>query len=166
MLLGEALQRWQACVRLDSTGSCQLVWADLWVVSGLLCLGILVAYVGRRAVTAMVTLRALAWTPRLARRLSTWVQAYDYSDEAFFRADGAPEPWVERRQKGLDRLASFFRTRYARSIAWGNGMREGFSDLRFADANRVPARTARRKYASSSSARLCSCRRTAFARKR
>jgi glutamate-1-semialdehyde 2,1-aminomutase len=138
MILGEALQRWLACVGLDSTGSCQLAWADLWVVSGLLCLGILVACVGRRAVTALITVRALAWTPTLARRLSTWVKAYDYSDEAFFRADGASESWVERRQKGLDRLASFFQTRHARSIAWGKSIREGFSDLRFADANRVP----------------------------
>jgi glutamate-1-semialdehyde 2,1-aminomutase len=35
-------------------------------------------------------------------------------------------------------LAAFFQVQYANSLAWGNEIRDSFSDLRFADANRVP----------------------------
>ena len=105
---------------------------------GLLCLALVTAYVGRKLVTALLTWRAVALMPVLSRRLSKWVKSYDYVDEAFLRADGAGEPWIELRQKAIDRLAMFFQTQYARSMAWGNDIRESFSDLRFTDANRVP----------------------------
>jgi glutamate-1-semialdehyde 2,1-aminomutase len=42
------------------------------------------------------------------------------------------------RRQGLDRLAGTLRDQYAASRAWGAAIREGFSDLRFTDANRVP----------------------------
>jgi glutamate-1-semialdehyde 2,1-aminomutase len=70
--------------------------------------------------------------------LTKWVKSYDYTDEEFLRADGAGEPWIELRHKALDRLAMFFQAHYAKSMAWGNAIRESFSDLRFTDANRVP----------------------------
>src|SRR5206468_810362 len=75
-----------------------------WLVAGLLVGSIVAALVARRAVTAFWTLRAMALTPILSRRLSRWVKARSYSDEEFFRADGAAEPWVERRQSGLERV--------------------------------------------------------------
>ena len=56
----------------------------------------------------------------------------------FFRADGAEGHWIELRKKAIDRLAVLFQAQYAKSIAWGNEIRESFSDLRFTDANRVP----------------------------
>jgi glutamate-1-semialdehyde 2,1-aminomutase len=80
----------------------------------------------------------MAWTPTVARRLSKWVKSRAYSDEEFFQADGAGAPWIELRQKALARLAAFFQAQYANSLAWGNEIRDSFSDLRFADANRVP----------------------------
>ena len=109
-----------------------------WLVAGLLVGSIVAALVARRAVTAFWTLRAMALTPILSRRLSRWVKPRSYSDEEFFRADGAAEPWVERRQQGLARLASFLRARYPRCADWGDALRTSFSDLRFTDANRVP----------------------------
>ena len=109
-----------------------------WLVAGLLVGSIVAALVARRAVTAFWTLRAMALTPTLSRRLSRWVKPRSYSDEEFFRADGAAEPWVERRQQGLARLASFLRARYPRCADWGDALRTSFSDLRFTDANRVP----------------------------
>jgi glutamate-1-semialdehyde 2,1-aminomutase len=66
------------------------------------------------------------------------VKSRDYADEEFFRADGAGEHWIERRKKAIDQLAGFFQAQYAHSIAWGQAVRESFSDLRFTDANRVP----------------------------
>jgi glutamate-1-semialdehyde 2,1-aminomutase len=97
----------------------------------------------RRAVGALSTLRAQALVPSLSRRLARWVRPRAYSDEEFFRADGAPEAWVVRRKEGIERLAAALREQGPRSRAWGDTIREGFSDLRFADANRVPAPFAR-----------------------
>ncbi len=81
--------------------------------------------------------------PALSRGLSRWVRARSYSDEEFFRADGAHEAWVDRRKRAIDRLSRFFHARHPRSAAWGDTIREGFSDLRFTDANRVPLPFAR-----------------------
>jgi len=92
----------------------------------------------RRLATALWTLRALAPVPGLSRLLSRWVRAHSYSDDDFPAADGAPASWVERRRRGIARLAEVFRAEYPRSIAWGDAIREGLSDLRFADASRVP----------------------------
>ncbi len=93
---------------------------------------------GRRLFVRLLTLPAQAWTPALARRLAHWVKTRSYSDEAFFGADGAGEPWIEHRRQGMARLAEFFRAEYGRSRAWGDAIRDSFSDLRFTDTNRVP----------------------------
>jgi glutamate-1-semialdehyde 2,1-aminomutase len=138
MLLSGALHRWMACLGLSSTGVCQLMWGDGWGMLALLFGVALSVFVGRKLATAFVTLQAVAWTPMLARRLSKWVKSHTYSDEEFFRADEADEPWIELRRKAIDRLAVLFQAQYAKSIAWGNEIRDSFSDLRFTDANRVP----------------------------
>src|SRR5262249_30879904 len=74
----------------------------------------------------------------VSRRLARWVKPRAYSDEEFFRADGAGEPWIEQRKQGLERLSSFLRDHYPRCTAWGDAIRTSFSDLRFTDDNRVP----------------------------
>src|SRR5438132_819883 len=107
-----------------------------WFALGLCLLA--AALITRRLATVLVTLRAQAWTPILLRRLSRWVRARHYTDDQFFRADGAREPWVARRRAGIERLSAFLRTQYSTSLAWGDALRESFSDLRFTDANRVP----------------------------
>jgi glutamate-1-semialdehyde 2,1-aminomutase len=89
-------------------------------------------------VTFLFTLRARALTPALLRGLSRWVRTHHYSDAQFFHADGAGELLVERRRAGIERLAAFLRAQYPESTAWGERLRESFSDLRFTDANRVP----------------------------
>jgi glutamate-1-semialdehyde 2,1-aminomutase len=123
---------------MSSTRACTLAAGDGWLVLGLLCLVFIVISLGRKLVTVLLTWRAMALAPTLSRGLSQWVKSYDYADEEFLQADGAGEPWLELRHKALDRLAMFFQTHYARSMAWGNAIRESFSDLRFTDANRVP----------------------------
>jgi len=108
----------------------------LWlVVFVVVSLGL---YVGRKLAKTISTLPAIAWIPALSRRLSNWVKSRDYTEEEFLHADGAPEACMEIRRKALDRLAKSLQARYGRSIAWANSIREGFSDLRFTDANRVP----------------------------
>src|SRR5262249_27811209 len=108
----------------------------LWIV--LLVTLSLVAYATRRLIRSLRTLRALALVPVMSRRLSRWVKARDYSEDELLQADGAGQPWIERRRQGLNRLAWRLQGQHARSIAWGNAVRESFSDLRFTDASRVP----------------------------
>jgi glutamate-1-semialdehyde 2,1-aminomutase len=108
------------------------------MAGGLVGAVIIGALTARRLITAVVTFRAMAWVPTISRRLSTWVSAHHYTGEAFFAADGASAALVTRRTRALDRLSASLGMRFTRSAKWGDGIREGFSDLRFADANRVP----------------------------
>ena len=54
-------------------------------------------------------LNARSFTPALSRVLAPWVKTNDYLGQDFFRADGAEEAIVTRRQQALDRLANFSR---------------------------------------------------------
>ena len=108
-----------------------------WLVVVVAGLGVAVL-AARRVAVALWTLRAMAPMPVFSRHLSRWVRTLSYTDADFFRADGAPEAWVERRRHGIDRLAGFFRAQHPHSIAWGEAIRDHFSDLRFTDASRVP----------------------------
>jgi glutamate-1-semialdehyde 2,1-aminomutase len=69
--------------------------------------------------------------------------ARSYSDEEFFQADGVDAPWRERRRGAIERLSRLLRDAHPRSAAWGETLRDRFSDLRFTDANRVPLPFAR-----------------------
>lgn len=100
--------------------------------------GTVVWMLGRRLVAWAVTARARAWTPLLLRSLSRAVGARDYTLEEFLRADDADDGWVERRRQAFGRLATQLRESSPQSLAWSQSVREGLSDLRFADATRVP----------------------------
>jgi glutamate-1-semialdehyde 2,1-aminomutase len=80
----------------------------------------------------------MALAPVVARRLATWVKVRHYSEAELLRADDAGEAWVERRRLGLDRLATRLRVQFGLSCAWGDAIRDSFSDLRFTDVSRVP----------------------------
>ena len=135
----DPIQRtWSACFDTHALGSCAVVPADPWLVSGLVMAILIAIVVARKTLNAALTLPALAWMPALSRRMSNWVKAHDYSEAEFFRADGAAAPWAERRKQALDRLAGLIQAQHRRSIAWTNTLRISFSDLRFTDANRVP----------------------------
>ncbi len=138
MLFDEAIQRWAPCVAAQSPDGCQLTSLNGWLGVGLLIGVLSVAYAARKLIRLLMTLPALAWMPMLSRQLSHWVKSRDYTEEEFLRADGAGERWVKRRKQALNHLATFLQAQNARSIAWANGVRESFSDLRFTDANRVP----------------------------
>ncbi|HEY7164846.1 MAG TPA: hypothetical protein VIB79_09820 [Candidatus Binatia bacterium] len=118
-------------VELSKVETNRRVWLIIAVVS-------LALYLRRKLATGIQTLPAIAWMPIVSRLLSNWVKSHDYTEEEFLRGDGAPQSAVEIRKEGLDRLAKSLQERYGRSIAWANSIREGFSDLRFTDANRVP----------------------------
>ena len=108
------------------------------ILVGLLLLVLLLRFALRKITTTVLTLRALALAPSVSRRLSTWVKSLDYSEDQVWTADGAGERWVQRRKDAINRLAAHFQDHCAKSIEWGNNIRDSFSDLRFTDANRVP----------------------------
>jgi glutamate-1-semialdehyde 2,1-aminomutase len=108
-----------------------------WAAMTLLGL-VLILILGRPVTKRILTLRALAIAPTLLRILSKWLRSRSYSEEEFLRADGADEQWVKLRREALDALAGRLRANATKSIAWANEVKEGFSDLRFTDANRVP----------------------------
>src|SRR4029077_1060686 len=109
-----------------------------WLVAAALIAIAAAVLAARRAVGGLVALRATSGTPWLSRRLSRWVGSVDLSTEEFLCADGAGPNWVALRRRAIDRLSRALEQRHARSSAWGSALREGFSDLRFTDANRVP----------------------------
>ena len=134
MRVAEELQKWMAHFGWPASAQDR----NFEILLGLLALALLAGLAFRKITTSFLTLRALALAPTLSRRVSDWVKSADYSENEVWGADGAGEGWVMLRKEAIDRLASFFRVHYAKSIAWGNEIRESFSDLRFTDANRVP----------------------------
>ena len=137
-MLDETLRIWLSCGGLSSTPVCNLEFGSGWVYIGLFIFGISTFFFGRKLISTLITFRALAFAPALSRRLSRWVRSRDYSEDEFFRVDGADSTWVSRRKKALDQLAAYFQTQCSNSIIWGNAIRENFSDLRFTDTGRVP----------------------------
>ena len=75
---------------------------------------------------------------RMAKRMAGLVPAYALTDDAFFRADGAPLAISGRRRAGFERLAALYAERFAKSRAAGAEMRDSIPDLQFTGAYRVP----------------------------
>jgi glutamate-1-semialdehyde 2,1-aminomutase len=138
MLLSDALQRWMSFVGLNPARTGKLEREDEWILLALVLFAVLATLAIRKLVTALLTLRAVAWAPMLLRPLSRWVKSVHYSNDEFLQADGAGERWIKLRKEALDRLSRLFQIEFPKSIAWGNEIRSSFSDLRFTDANRVP----------------------------
>ena len=133
-MMSELIQRWSACAGFGSSTGCHVGWEDVGLLIGLSLTSLLLLRAGR----FLLTLRARSFTPVFSRLLSGWVHTNDYMGLAFFQADGADTPVAIRRQQALEGLAAHFRHRHPQAIAWGNAIRDSFSDLRFTDAGRVP----------------------------
>jgi glutamate-1-semialdehyde 2,1-aminomutase len=138
MMLPDTLSRLSACVDPRVSADCRLEASDALLLAVAFAAVLLAVTLWRRTITAIVTIRARSLTPACARLLSGLVRARAYTDETFFTADGAPPELVATRKAGLDRLAASVRARRQQSLAWSASVRDGFSDLRFTDANRVP----------------------------
>ncbi len=81
---------------------------------------------------------SLAGHVRWAKRVAAWLPGYDYEADRFFAGDGAPADVAARRQAGLERLGTWFRTHCAKSMAETSRARAGLSDLQFTSRYRVP----------------------------
>lgn len=76
--------------------------------------------------------------PRMALRLSRLVPASSLGEADFFAADGAPAGVADCRRAGFERLSALLRQRAPRTLALGEEMEEGLSDLELVNAYRVP----------------------------
>ncbi|MEM6708834.1 MAG: aminotransferase class III-fold pyridoxal phosphate-dependent enzyme [Pseudomonadota bacterium] len=112
-----------------------LTWQNawLWLLAALMCW-----FVARRVFVVLLTAKGYAPTPVASRLLSHLVRSRNLSEDQFLRADGAEEQFVGARRNALGRLAASLNGKSPASSAWADGVRESLSDLRFADANRVP----------------------------
>ncbi|MBE7247491.1 MAG: glutamate-1-semialdehyde 2,1-aminomutase, partial [Actinomycetospora chiangmaiensis] len=75
---------------------------------------------------------------RMARRVAGLIPHYTYSERAFFRSDDPEESVALRREAGFARLSELYRTRFARTRAETEAVRDGLSDLQFTGLYRVP----------------------------
>src|SRR5262249_15482456 len=89
-------------------------------------------------VRAAQTLPAVALTPMLLRKLAGWITARPMTEEQMLVADGAGAPFANRRRESLARLADRLASGRSQASAVDQTLRDGFSDLRFTDASRVP----------------------------
>ena len=127
-----------SCDWSSGMDECRLGWQDVGAVAIAGAVTTIVALKAARLFRTLLTVRARSFTPALSRLLSIWVKTNDYTDDAFYRADGADETTAAKRRRALERLADYFHERHPKSAAWGNAIRDGLSDLRFTDAGRVP----------------------------
>jgi glutamate-1-semialdehyde 2,1-aminomutase len=81
---------------------------------------------------------SLAGHSRLSQRLAKLMPFYEYGEERFFVTDGAPAAIAMRRRGGFERLAQRLSDRAPETIALGDGLEPGLSDLQFVNAYRVP----------------------------
>ncbi len=82
--------------------------------------------------------RSLAGHARMARRIASFVPYYDYGEERFFCADGAPAAIAAQRRDGFFRLAALYDERFRETNQLTAEVAPRISDVQFTDAYRVP----------------------------
>ena len=108
MTMAGVAARWTTCLSGGLSEPCRWTTGDAWWLTLLLVAAGVGLLSARRMIISLHTLRAMSWTPRLSRLLSRWVRTRSYSDEEFFRADGAGAALVGRRKAGIERLTRLF----------------------------------------------------------
>jgi glutamate-1-semialdehyde 2,1-aminomutase len=88
--------------------------------------------------------RSLAGHSRLSRRVAALVPFYEFDDQDFFAADGAPIAVERQRQLAFTRLSALFGERFAQTRALTEETAPGLSDLQFTSRYRVPFPFSRR----------------------
>src|SRR5262249_15189026 len=72
--------------------------------------------------------RSLTGHARMAQRVAALVPFYEYDENRFFRADGAPEEIALCREAGFMRLKQQFQTRFTSTAELTDEVRDGVSD--------------------------------------
>ena len=105
---------------------------------GAIALGASLVKLKTRAQLSRAKHRSLEGHARISRRLAAFVPFYEYDEQRFFRADGAPAEVEERRRAAFSRLAELYLQRYPKTRALSAEAAEGVSDLQFTARYRVP----------------------------
>jgi glutamate-1-semialdehyde 2,1-aminomutase len=82
--------------------------------------------------------RSLAGHSRWALRFARLLPFYEYGEERFFRADGAPQEVAAARREAFMRLSEEFARRFVKSAAQTQELQGSISDLQFTSRYRVP----------------------------
>ncbi len=75
---------------------------------------------------------------KMSRRFAALVPFYEYGEEEFFRADGAPDQVAATRRAGFTRLMGEFQRMFAKSAQQTSDVSGAISDLQFTSRYRVP----------------------------
>ena len=81
---------------------------------------------------------SLAGHARIARRIAAMIPHYEYDEDRFFDADGAPVVVAEGRREAFLQLAALYRERFQKTAALTAEAQPAISDLQFTGAYRVP----------------------------
>ncbi|HTU66138.1 MAG TPA: aminotransferase class III-fold pyridoxal phosphate-dependent enzyme [Steroidobacteraceae bacterium] len=92
----------------------------------------------RRLVLSRAKHRSLAGHSKWSRRLAKLVPFYEYDENEFFCADGAPREVATQRRAAFDRLAALYAQRFAKSAQASAEIAGGVSDVQFTSRYRVP----------------------------
>ena len=103
-----------------------------------------VATLKKRLELSQAKHKSLAGHSRIARRLAALVPFYEYGEDRFFCADGAPADVAARRRHGFAQLSALYKTRFAETVRRTAEASEAISDLKFTDAYRVPFQFSRK----------------------
>ena len=82
--------------------------------------------------------RSLAGHSKMSKRVARLLPFYEFSDDKYFSADGAPEGVATQRKDAFFALAKLYAERYAKGRAMTAEAAAGLSDLQFTRAYRVP----------------------------
>lgn len=97
----------------------------------------MVALAVLRAYKLGLTLLATAPPSIMFKIVANIFPSVTYDRHFFFRADGATEEVAQRREKSFDALSLSWTHKFAKSYDFADKLAQGFSDLRFANGNRV-----------------------------
>jgi glutamate-1-semialdehyde 2,1-aminomutase len=73
-----------------------------------------------------------------SRRVAKWTPDVSYGLDKYFNSDRAPQDITALRQAGFERLRQYFRQQQGQSLAYGQGLEAGISDVQFTSQYRVP----------------------------
>src|SRR5580704_12845233 len=101
----------------------------LLAIIGLPVLALLLRRLQRRIELSRAKHRSLAGHARLSRWLGALVPFYEFDEQQFFHADGAPQEVGQQRRAGFLRLAALYVERFAKTARLSNEVQGEIADL-------------------------------------
>jgi glutamate-1-semialdehyde 2,1-aminomutase len=108
-----------------------------WVLGIVLVLLIAPRFI-RRLQLSRAKHPSLTGHARVAQLLAKFVRYYEYDDQRFFRADGAPLPIAAQRRGAFQSLTALYAQRFALTVQKTAEVQGEISDLQFTSRYRVP----------------------------